>query len=196
MDIDAAQAGGGAIAEPRVVVRRTLPTEPAVRAAASLFVAEAERQGIRPGRRMLQVGPEPASARIAEALRVDPGQDVLARRKLLLADGVPVRIATSYFRLDLFGGTPLGAPGFIRPSLQAGIEALGHRFGHAEEELLARRPTGFERETLRLDPGEWIVQIVRAAYATDGTPVHVLETICAASRHVFPISQVTGADEF
>lgn len=40
------------------------------------------------------------------------------------------------------------------------------------------------------------MQIVRAGHAVDGTPIHVLETICAGSRHVFPISQVTGADEF
>ncbi|MFC4589482.1 GntR family transcriptional regulator [Sphaerisporangium corydalis] len=181
---------------PKVLVRRALPTEPGVRASASLFVTEAESQGIRAGRRMLGVGPEPASEHIASALRVEPGTDVLARRKLLTADDVPVRVATSFFRLDLFGGTPLCAPDFVRPSLQAGIAALGFRFGHAEEVLLARRPTAFEAETLWLDPGEWVVQIVRAGYAADDTPVHVLETVCAASRHVFPISQVTGADEF
>lgn len=186
----------GACQTPRVVVRRALPTEPAVRGSASLFMTEAERQGIRAGRRMLYVGPEPAADHVAAALRVEPGADVLARRKMLLADDVPVRIATSYFRLDVFGGTPLAAPDFVRPSLQAGIEALGHRFGHAEEHLVARPPTGFEAATLQLDPGEWVVQVLRAGYGDDGTPVHTLETICAASRHVFPIAQVTGADEF
>lgn len=182
--------------KPRVVVRRALPTEPAVRGSASLFMAESEKQGIRPARRMLYVGPEPAGDHVAAALRVDPGTEVLARRKMMFADDVPVRIATSYFRLDLFGGTPLSAPDFVRPSLQAGIEALGHRFGHAEEHLIARAPVEFEAETLQLDPGEWVVQILRAGYSDEGTPVHVLETICAASRHVFPIVQVTGADEF
>ncbi|MEV7005367.1 UTRA domain-containing protein [Streptosporangium sp. NPDC051022] len=186
----------GTPGEPRVTVRRTLPTEPAVRASASLFLTEAAGQGVRPGRRMLYVGPERPAGHVAAALRVEPGTEVLARRKLLLADDVPVRIATSYFRLDVFGGTPICVPEFVRPTLQAGIEALGHRFGHAEEHLIARPPTGFEAETLELDPGEWIVQVLRASYGDDGTPVHTLETICAASRHVFPITQVTGADEF
>ncbi|WP_031167380.1 UTRA domain-containing protein [Streptosporangium roseum] len=193
---DATGGHAGACQAPRVVVRRALPTEPAVRGSASLFMTEAERQGIRAGRRMLYVGPEPAADHVAAALRVEPGADVLARRKMLLADDVPVRIATSYFRLDVFGGTPIAAPDFVRPSLQAGIEALGHRFGHAEEHLVARPPTGFEAATLQLDPGEWVVQVLRAGYGDDGTPVHTLETICAASRHVFPIAQVTGADEF
>jgi len=107
-----------------------------------------------------------------------------------------VRVATSFFRLDVFGGTPLAEPGFIRPSLQAGIEALGHRFGRAEEYLVARPPESAEAEVLALGEGEWVVQVLRASYDTEDTPVHVLETICAATRHVFPIRQVTGADEF
>ncbi|MFF4991130.1 GntR family transcriptional regulator [Streptosporangium saharense] len=179
-----------------MVVRRALPTQPAVRASASLFMTEAAAQGVTPGRRMLDVGPEPASTDVAAALRVEPGTEVLARRKLLLANDIPVRIATSYFRLDLFGGTPLCDPDFVRPTLQAGIEALGHRFGHAEEELVARPPTAFEAGTLELGPGEWIVRVLRTGYGDDGTPVHALETICAASRHVFVVAQVTGADEF
>ncbi|WP_405086269.1 hypothetical protein [Microbispora sp. NBC_01389] len=80
--------------EPRVVVRRSLPSQPAVRASASLFLTEAERQGVRAGRTMLYVGPEPAPGHVAAGLRVEPGTPVLARRKLLLADEVPVRVAT------------------------------------------------------------------------------------------------------
>lgn len=181
---------------PRVLVRRSLPTDPLVRSSASLFVAEAERQGFAADRRMLYVGLEPASEHVAACLRVEPGGAVIARRKLLLANGVPVRIATSFFRVDLFGDTRLAEPGFVRPSLQAAIHDLGHCFGHAEETLTARPAGAVERETLELDPGEWVVQILRVAFAADGTPVHTLETICAASRHVFVIGQGAGADEF
>lgn len=181
---------------PRVLVRRALPTEPAVRGSVSLFLAEADRQGIRAGRRMLYVGLEAASGHIATCLDLAPGDDVVARRKILLADDVPVRIATSYLRADLFAGTRLGEPEFVRPSLQAAIRALGYEFGRAEEHLIARRATVFERRTLELAPDEWVVQIVRASYSTTGTPVHVLETVCAASRHIFPVGQVTGGDEF
>ncbi|PZG50455.1 hypothetical protein C1I98_10450 [Spongiactinospora gelatinilytica] len=181
---------------PRVLVSRPLPTDPAVRGSRSLFLSQAAEQGIRADRRMLYVGPEPAGRNVAECLQVVPGDEVIARRKLMLANDVPVRIATSYFRADLFAGTRIAQPGFVLPTLQAALEALGHRFGRAEEVLTARRPTALEAETLDLDPGEWVVQVVRTGYGTDGTPVHTLETICAADRHVFPIRQVTGADEF
>ncbi|WP_436763522.1 GntR family transcriptional regulator [Streptosporangium sp. V21-05] len=188
--------GGSSARAPRVLVRRTLPTDPAVRASASLFLAEAERQGVTPDRRMLYVGPEPAGDHVAACLRVEPGAEVIARRKMMTADGVPVRIATSYFRADLFAGTRLAEPGFVKPSLQSALVALGHTFGHAEENLTARPPTSFEYETLELEPGEWVVQVLRAGYSDEDVPVHVLETICAANRHIFPIGQVSGHDEF
>lgn len=182
---------------PRVLVQRPLPTEPAVRGSASLFLAEAERQGIKADRRMLYIGLEPASEPVAACLRVDPGANVVARRKLMLANDVPVRIATSFFRADLFGDTRMAEPEFVRPTLQSALRDLGYQFGHAEEHLTARRPTTFEAETLDLAADEMIVvQVLRASYSTEGTPVHTLETICAASRHIFPIGQVAGADEF
>lgn len=182
---------------PRVLVQRGLPTEPAVRGSVSLFLVEAERQGIRADRRMLYVGLEPASDHVAACLRVEPGIDVVARRKLMLANDVPARIATSYFRADLFAETRIGEPEFVRPTLQSALVDLGYRFGHAEENLTARRPTAFEVETLDLASDELIVvQVLRASYSTEGTAVHTLETICAASRHIFPIGQVAGADEF
>ena len=187
---------GPATTPARILVRRSLPTEPSVRGSLSLFLAEAERQGIRAGRKMLYIGLEPATEHIAACLRVDPGQDVVARRKVLLADDVPVRIATSFFRADLFAHTRIGEPEFVRPSLQAALTDLGHTFGRADETLIARRATPFERATLELDADEWVVQIVRASYSADDVPVHTLETVCAASRHIFPIAQVTGLDEF
>lgn len=185
-----------ASAAPKVIVQRALPTEPSVRGSKSLYLTEAQQQGLRPERRMLYIGPEQASEHIAACLRSEAGADVIARRKLMLADDVPVRIATSFFRADLFAGTRIAEPQFVQPSLQAALEALGYTFGHAEENLIARPPTAFEAETLQLDPGEWIVQVLRSSYSLEDTPVHTLETICAASRHVFPIGQVAGRDEF
>jgi GntR family transcriptional regulator len=181
---------------PKVLVQRALPTDPVVRSSKSLFLAEAERQGIKAERRMLYVGPEPASEHVAACLRVEPGEPVLARRKLQLANGIPVRLPTSYFRLDIAEGTALMHPQFVLPSLQAAIQNLGYRFGHAEETLTARPPTEYEASKLDLEPGEWVVQVLRASYDTTDVPIHTLETVCVATRTVFTIGQVAGADEF
>ncbi|GAA3443592.1 UTRA domain-containing protein [Planomonospora venezuelensis] len=95
-----------------------------------------------------------------------------------------------------FGETRIAEPESVKPSLQSALVALGYAFGHAEENLTARPPTSFEYDTLELEPGEWVVQVLRAGYSSEDTPVHVLETICAATRHIFPIGQVSGYDEF
>lgn len=194
--MDTEQSPDDPTAARRVLVRRALPTPAADRGSTSLFLAEADRQGIVASRKMLYVGLESASDHIASVLRVEPGADVIARRKLLLANDVPVRIATSFFRADLFGQTRIAEPGFVQPSLQSAVLALGFEFGCAEEELIARPQSPDEAETLQLEAGEWVVQILRTSFSTGDVPVHALETICAAARHVFAVQQVLGHDEF
>ncbi|MDA2806820.1 GntR family transcriptional regulator [Nocardiopsis suaedae] len=180
---------------PRVLVERALPTPPTVRGSTSLYLTEADRQGLTPERKMLFVGQEPASEHVAAALRVEPGDMVIARRKMFWANGVPVRIATSFFRVDVGQGARLDAEGFVLPTLQAAIEDLGHRFGHATETLTARPPTPYEAGLLDV-AGEWVVQVLRVSVSSEDVPIHALETICAASRHTFPIGQVAGSDQF
>ncbi|GAB3464720.1 hypothetical protein GCM10027570_52750 [Streptomonospora sediminis] len=180
---------------PRVLVERGLPTPPTVRGSKSLYVTEADRQGLTPERKMLYVGQEPSSDHVAAALRVEPGDAVIARRKMFWANEVPVRIATSFFRVDVGEGTRLDGEGFVLPTLQDAIEDLGHRFGHATETLTVRPPTPYEADLLDA-AGEWVVQILRVSVSTEDTPIHALETICAASRHTFPIGQVAGSDQF
>ena len=180
-------------ARPQVIVHRALPS---VNGLSSAFVTAAEHQGVRPEIRMLSVGAEPSSEHVATCLRIQTGDEVIARRRILLADDVPIRLVTSYFRADLFAGTRVAEPAEIQSSLQECLEALGHSFGHAEETLVARPATRSEIDTLELDQGEWAVQVLRASYSDDDTPVHMLESVCAASRHIFTVGQAGGGKEF
>jgi hypothetical protein len=178
-------------ARPQVIVHRALPGAPDLAGSAA-----AERQGLRPGIRILSVGVEPSSEHVATCLRIQAGDEVIARRRLILADEVPVRLVASYFRADLFAGTCVAEPELITPSLRACLRTLGHSFGHAEETLMARPATPSETDTLELDQGEWAVQVLRASYSCEDTPVHVVESVCAASRHIFTVSQAGGEPEF
>ncbi len=181
---------------PQVIVHRALPSVQGVGGLVTSFVAAAERQGLRPGIRILSVACEPSSEHVATCLRIQAGDEVIARRRMVLADEVPVRLVTSFFRADLFAGTCVAEPDLINPSLQKCLRELGHTFGHAEETLMARPATRSEIDALELDQGEWAVQVLRAAYSADDTPVHVLESVCAASRHIFTVSQAGGDKEF
>lgn len=181
---------------PSVIVERPLPTEPSMSGAGYTFLSTAERQGVRCRLRILGVGLEPAREHTATCLRIRPGEDVIARRRLVLADDVPLRIAVSCFRADLFADTAVAEPELLQPTLHEAIVAQGHAFGHAEETLMARPATPSETDLLHLEPGDWVVQVLRASYTTDDTPIHVLETVCAATRHVFTVNQAGGCDQF
>jgi GntR family transcriptional regulator len=183
-------------ARPQVIVHRALPSVPGLGGPANTLVAAAERQGLRPGIRILSVGSESSSEHVASCLRIQTGDEVIARRRMILADGVPVRLVASYFRADLFAGTCVARPGLLTPSLQECLESLGHSFGHAEETLVARPATRAEADALDLDHGEWVVQVLRASYSGDDTPMHILESVCAASRHVFTVNQAGAPLEF
>ena len=180
-------------AKPQVIVHRALPS---MAGAQGALVGAAERHSPRDGMRLLFAGTEPSSEHVASCLRIQAGDEVIARRRMVLADEVPVRLVTSYFRADLFAGTRLGEPELIRPSLREYLESLGQSFGHAEETLMARPATRSEIDTLELDQGEWAVQVLRASYSADDAPVHMLESVCAASRHIFTVSQAGGEQEF
>lgn len=144
---------------------------------------------------MLYVGAEPASEHVAAALDVPPGGEVIARRKMFWANGVPVRISTSFFRTNVAAVTRLAEQGLVLPTLHAALSELGHVFSHATETLTSRPATPYESDLLDV-AGEWVVQVLRVSINTANTPVHALETICAATRHTFPIGQVAGSDEF
>lgn len=180
---------------PRVLVQRALPTPPSTRGSKSLFLTEAEQQGLTPEHKMLFVGQEPANEHVAQGMRVEPGDPIIARRKMFWANSVPVRISTSCFRVDVGENTRLDGEDFVLPTLQAAIEDLRHRFGHAVEILTARPVTPYEADLLEV-PGEWVVQVLRVGYSNEGIPIHALETICAASRHTFPIGQAVDSDQF
>ena len=47
------------------------------------------------------MGPAPAPREIAERLNLDPGEQVLIRRRRYFADGQPIELASSYLPLAL-----------------------------------------------------------------------------------------------
>lgn len=145
---------------------------------------------------MLFCGLSPAHSSVIEAMGVVPGEEILTRRRLMMVDGVPLRIATSYFLPEAPEADELRGEGFLQGGLQELFERHGRVFGRAAETLVARQPTGEEAELLAIGTGEPVVEIVRTSYDREGQPVHALQTICAAGRHVFVIAQRPGDEAF
>jgi DNA-binding GntR family transcriptional regulator len=180
----------------QIIVERSIPTDPATRASASIFLSESEQQGLPARRVMLEVGPTPAPAHIAERMSIAPGDMVLVRRRLMLVQDTPLRIASSYFPLAQFEGTAIAQDGFVEGGLQGFFERQGLRFGRAFETLTARLPHALEAEQLEIRAETPVVVILRSSYDVKDRPVHTLETVCASDKHVFRVRQVDGDEVF
>lgn len=179
-----------------VVVERAIPTEPGIRASRSLFLSETEHQGVTPTRRMLKVGSEPAAAHIAARLGLAEGADVVVRRKLMFANGIPIRISGSYFLPSFAQETGLDQPDFVEEGYQVLFERHGRKFGRAVETLTGRMPTPDEAHTLELTDDVPVVHVLRTSHDINNHHIHTLESVCAADKHVFLIRQPEGTDAF
>jgi len=150
----------------------------------AVFLAEAEAEGRTPQVEVLEVGPAPASREIAERLNLDPGEQVLIRRRRYFADGQPIELATSYLPLGLVEGTPIAEPNPGPGGIYARLEELGHQLDRFTEDVTGRMPLPEEARALHLRPGVPVLLLVRTAYDTTGIPVEVCDTVIAADRYI------------
>ena len=148
------------------------------------YIAESEAENVRPDVEVFYVGPDKATADVAERLGLRKGGKVLARRRRYASDGRPTELATSYIPWDLAAGTQMleinPGPGGI----YARIEESGHRLARFAEEVTARMPTPDEAKALRLAAGSPVLALVRTAYAEDGRAVEVCDTVMSADLYV------------
>lgn len=120
---------------------------------------------------------------VAERLHLLQGDQVLIRRRRMLADGQPVQLATSYLPLQLVEGTQIEQADTGTGGTYARLEELGHRLGRFQEDLSARMPLPDEARALRLGAGVPVIRVVRTAFDEQGAPVEVNEMVLAADRY-------------
>ena len=97
-------SGGLVVREPG---RGTFVREPTLTAGMrglTSFTEEMAQLGLRAGARVLRVGTEPASAELAERLRIDPGNPIVVIRRVRLGNGKPIGIQTSRLIAARFPG--------------------------------------------------------------------------------------------
>ncbi|MFI8421748.1 GntR family transcriptional regulator [Streptomyces sp. NPDC085479] len=150
------------------------------------YLAESAQSGATAKVSVLFIGPMEASEEIASRLGVEPGAQVLARRRLYFRNGTPVETASSYLPWDvvkdipeLFSENP--GPGGI----YARLEGDGHVFEEFVETLQARPASKAEASELALSPGAPVVHLLRNAVTKTGRVVEVCDTLMAADQFVF-----------
>jgi GntR family transcriptional regulator len=145
------------------------------------FDGELRRLGLTP-RSEVEVGQAPAAAAVAELLGVEPGAAVLARRRRMYADGIPVQMATSYLPLDIAEGTPLAETDPGPGGAYSRLADLGHAPASYAETARVRPPDDDEARFLRMDPDQRVVAIRRTARTAAGRIVEVNEITLPAHQ--------------
>ncbi|MGI9099952.1 MAG: GntR family transcriptional regulator [Solirubrobacteraceae bacterium] len=148
------------------------------------YLADLEGEGRVASVDVLEVGRSTAPEHVAELLGVEPGADVLLRRRRYLADDTPMQMASSYIPWSVAEGTQMTQADSGPGGIYARLEEAGHRLKRFTEDVAARMPTQDETRALRLGSGVPVIRLLRVAYDTNGLAVEVCDMVMAADRYV------------
>jgi GntR family transcriptional regulator len=153
------------------------------------FNAQVLEQGQSPRQAITEVARIVAPLGVAQRLDLEQGAHVIVRRRVFLADDVPVALTDSYYPADMAARTAIERPELIKGGAYALIEdergPIGRRITRSEDDISARMPTPEEARMLGLPPGVPVFRVLRTVYDSDDRPVEAQDTVAAADRHTF-----------
>jgi len=130
----------------------------------------------------------PASDRVAHALGLEDGVDVLALERLRYADGQPLAIMRNWLPL---GMVELDAERLERAGLYQLMRNAGITLHLASQTIGARGASAAEARLLQAHKGEPLLTMERTTYNENGQPVELADHIYRASLYSFEIVLVT-----
>ncbi|WP_131765077.1 GntR family transcriptional regulator [Candidatus Protofrankia californiensis] len=148
----------------------------------SAFLADTANAEYEPSVKVA-ISVEGADSATAEILNIDPGDEVLVRDRVMLADGEPVQLATSVFTRKLAGGTRIEQEDTGPGGVHARLAELGREPVRFVEKITVRMPSPEIRKELRIDNGIPVIHIIRVALDKNSLPVEVNYMTLAADRY-------------
>jgi len=148
------------------------------------YSEETRAHGLHPASRILDISLLPADAELAEALRLEPGAQVVCVERLRMADEEPMAIEHTHLPDALF-------PELRRHLTQAAslYEVLateyGVRLAEAEETIETVLATPREAALLGADTGLPMLLISRRSFDTESRPVEWVQSWFRGDRYKF-----------
>ncbi|HKT01337.1 MAG TPA: GntR family transcriptional regulator [Rugosimonospora sp.] len=121
------------------------------------------------------------SEQVATHLGLEPGQDVLVRRRVLYANAEPTQIADSYYPWSIAGQSKaLMREDAGQGGSYARLADLGHGPAWFAEDIVSRTPDEAEQRLLEIEPTQQVFEIWHVAYTGQDLPVEL-------GVHVMPV---------
>jgi DNA-binding GntR family transcriptional regulator len=130
----------------------------------------------------------PASDRVAHALGLEDGDEVLALERLRYADGRPLAVMRNWLPVGL---VELDAQRLERSGLYQLMRAAGIGLHLASQTIGARSASAAEARLLEAAKGEPLLTMSRVTYNENGQPVELGDHLYRASLYSFEIVLVT-----
>jgi len=127
---------------------------------------------------LVQAGPD-----LAERLRLDPGETVVARRRVRFINGEPTNINDSHFPVDLVKDSEIMYPAYLPRGTDQVLVDLGYGQDRAIDEIFVRMPTPTEVHRLSLGPGTPVAVHFDTGYTEAGRPVQCTINVLPGDRH-------------
>jgi GntR family transcriptional regulator len=132
---------------------------------------------------LIEVSLVQATADIAERLRVNPGDTVIARRRTRSIDGEPYNINDSHYPIELVKDSEVMSPTYLPRGTDQVLTELGYRQDYAIDEIFVRMPTPSEIHRLNLGPGTPVAVHYDTGYTAAGQPVQCTVNVLPGDRH-------------
>jgi GntR family transcriptional regulator len=133
--------------------------------------------------RLVEVGRVPVPGCVASALGLSKRAKVLVRRFLVVEDGEPVELVSSYFPAGLVEGTDLECTQPLSGGARAHLETRKKvRYDHVTERVSARLPERSEVELLELPDGVPVLSVLVVACDASGQALQVADVLLPADR--------------
>jgi GntR family transcriptional regulator len=137
----------------------------------------------------------PATAWIAERLRLQQKDFVVMRGYVRRVDGAPALVQRSYYPYDIARDTELATPETIARGTVKVLGEMGHPQVGQRDEVITRMPTPDEARTLELGPGVPVLEQYRTAYSP-ARPIRFTHSVFAGDffRLIYNVGNVGAKD--
>lgn len=134
--------------------------------------------------KLLTVAEVPPTEEVRRGLRLDEGEQVVVRRRLISLDGAPVELADSYYPAQVAADTGLAQPARIRGGAPTLLAGLGYRASRVIEEIEAGAASADQAELLDIPENSPVLTLFRISLTSDDTPFEVTHMVMRSPRRL------------